>query len=120
VLLRADGVGARSARALVAELLAMADAPTGFICGSESAALGAMAGIRDCGKEVGRDCDVVARVSSSLNDYLNPPLATCHLDIQEVARTMTDFLLRRIAGEPAGALQRVFDCSFNIPPHQKL
>jgi LacI family transcriptional regulator len=119
-LVRADGVGASAARTVVAGLLAMPDAPTGFICGSESSALGAMAGIRDCGKEVGRDCDVVARVSSSLNDYLNPPLATCHLDIQEVARTMSDFLLRRIAGEPANALQRVFDCSFHVPAHQKL
>ena len=115
-LVRADGVSAGVARSVVAELLAMPDPPTGFICGSESSSLGTMAGIRDCGKEVGTDCDVVARVSTSLNDYLHPPLATCHLDIQEVARQMSDFLLRRIAGEPASALQRVFDCSFHVPP----
>jgi DNA-binding LacI/PurR family transcriptional regulator len=82
-----------------------------------------MAGIRDRGQAVGVDCDVVARVSTSLNDYLNPPIATCHLDIHEVARQLGDFLLRRIAGEPAAALQRVFDCTFHAPPgtgaHQK-
>jgi LacI family transcriptional regulator len=124
-LVREDGVSARVARAAVAGMLAMPDPPTAFVCVNESSALGAMAGIRDCGKAVGVDCDVVARVSTSLNDYLNPPIATCHLDIHGVARQLGEFLLRRIAGEPAQALQRVFDCTFHAPPgarcasHQK-
>lgn len=129
-LVRAEGVSARMARSVAAGMLAAPDAPTGFVCVNESSALGTMAAIRDAGRcighGVGRGCDVVARVSTALNDYLDPPIATCHLDIQEVARHLSGFLLRRIAGEPAQALQRVFDCVFHAPPdqdrtrHQKL
>jgi LacI family transcriptional regulator len=115
-LVSVEGVSAMSARGVVTSMLAMADAPSGFIAVNESSALGAMTGVRDGGKQIGRDCDVVARVSTSLNDYLDPPIATCHLDIQEVARCLSDFLLRRIAGEPAEALQRVYDCVFRAPP----
>lgn len=122
-LVRSDGVSARLARSVASDMLRMPDAPTGFVCVNESSALGAMAGIRDSGRTIGDGggngagaCDVVARVSTALNDYLDPPIATCHLDIQEVARHLSDFLLRRIAGEPVASLQRVFDCEFHAPP----
>ena len=115
VLIREDGLSANNAREVVSGMLRASNPPTGIICVNESSALGVMAGIRDCGKQVGVDCDVVTRASTAMSDYLNPPLATCHLDIQQVAQVFCDYLLRSIAGEPASALQTVFDCQFRVP-----
>ncbi len=115
-LIRADGLSAMLARSVVAEMIGQDNAPSGFICGNESSALGVMAGIRDCGKQVGIDCDVITRASTAMCEYLNPPLATCHLDIKQVADKLCEFLLRRIAGEPATSLQIVFDCALVVPP----
>ena len=114
-LIREDGLDAQIARKVVADMLSGPDAPTGFICVNESSTLGVMAGIRDAGRQVGGDCDVVSRASTALNDYLNPPLATCHLNIQQVATTLCDFLLRRIQGESPAQLQQVFECEFRVP-----
>ncbi len=115
-LIHEEGLSARFARQVVADMLAQANPPTGFICSNESAALGVMAGIRDSGKRVGVDCDVIMRASTAIGDYLDPPLAACHLDVTQVANTLCEFLLRRIAGEPASALQTVFDCALIVPP----
>ena len=114
-LIREDGLSAANARALVATMLSASNPPSGFICVNESSALGVTAGIRDCGKQVGVDCDVVTRSSTAMSDYLNPPLATCHWNIQQVAQVFCDYLLRSIAGEPAAGLQTVFDCEFRVP-----
>lgn len=115
-LMREDGLSAKNARTVAAELLRHDDPPSGFICVNESTALGVMTGIRDCGKQVGIDCDVVSRASTAMNVYLNPPLAICYLDIKRVANVFCEFLLRRIAGEPATTLQTVFDCELIAPP----
>ncbi len=114
-LLREDGQSASVARHVVADMLAQANPPTAFICINEPSALGVMAGIRDCGKRVGIDCDVVTRASTAMSDYLSPPLATCYLDTKVVARLMCEFLLRRIGGAQPTALQAVFDCAFTVP-----
>lgn len=114
-LIREDGLSANNARQLTNDMLAASNPPTGFICVNESSALGVMAGIRDCGKQVGVDCDVVSRASTAMSDYLNPPLATLYLDTQLVAKVFCEYLLRSIAGEPSSALQTVFDCAFNVP-----
>ena len=114
-LIREDGLSARNAREVVTSMLGAVNPPTGFICVNESSALGVMSGIRDCGQQVGVDCDVIARASTAMCDYLNPPLATCYLHIQQVAQVFCDYLLRSIAGEPAAGLQTVFDCEFRVP-----
>jgi LacI family transcriptional regulator len=111
-LVREDGQRARESRAVTAQLLSRHDRPTGFVCVSDSSALGVMAGIRDSAMQVGPDCEVVSRDSASLSGYLNPPIPTCYLDIGIVAKSLCEFLLRRIAGEPAEGLQKVFDCEF--------
>jgi LacI family transcriptional regulator len=71
-----------------------------------------MAGLRDSGRVVGKDCDVVTRDYSEFSSYLNPPLSTCFLDIYKVAATMSDFIQRRIEGAPVSELQAVFECDF--------
>ena len=112
VLLSEEGVSARQNREVVKRMLAMPDPPTGFVSTNDSSTLGVMAGLGDAGRVVGKDCDVVSRDFSEFSGYLNPPLSTCHLDIQKVAATMSEFILRRIEGAPVTELQRVFQCDF--------
>eukprot|EP01034_Spumella_vulgaris_P009550 gene9550-12112_t len=69
-----------------------------------------MAGLRDAGRTPGQDVELVSRDGAYISDYLFPPLPTLFLDIRTVASTLCDFLLRRIQGEPAEGLQRVFPC----------
>ena len=111
-LISDEGVSARKNREVVKRMLAMPDPPTGFVSTNDSTTLGIMAGLRDAGRIVGRDCDIVSRDFSEFSGYLNPPLSTCHLDIQKVAATMSEFILKRIEGAPVIELQRVFECDF--------
>ena len=105
-----DGHDARLTRALVRQLAAAANAPTGFVCSNEVAALGVLAGLRDAGRTPGGDVELVSRDGASISDYMFPPLPTLFLDVRTVAATLCEFLLRRIQGESISVLQRVLPC----------
>jgi LacI family transcriptional regulator len=105
-----DGHDARLTRALVRQLATAANAPTGFVCSNEVAALGVLAGLRDAGRTPGGDVELVSRDGASISDYMFPPLPTLFLDVRTVAATLCEFLLRRIQGESPQALQRVLSC----------
>lgn len=107
-----EGVSARRNREVVRQMMTLADPPTGFVSTNDSSTLGILAGLRDVGRVVGKDCDVVSRDYSQFSNYLNPPLSTCYLDIYKVAATMSEFIVRSIEGEPAANLQRVFETEF--------
>lgn len=107
-----EGISARRNREVVRKMMSMPDPPTGFVSTNDSSTLGVMAGLRDSGRVVGKDCDVVTRDYSEFSSYLNPPLSTCFLDIYKVAATMSDFIQRRIEGAPVSELQAVFECDF--------
>ena len=107
-----EGISARRNREVVRKMMQMQNPPTGFVSTNDSSTLGVMAGLRDAGRVVGQDCDVVNRDYSEFSSYLNPPLSTCFLDIQKVASTMSDFIQRRIEGAPTAELQKVFECEF--------
>jgi DNA-binding LacI/PurR family transcriptional regulator len=98
------------ARSLALQLAKMNNAPTGFVCANEVASLGVMAGLREAGRTPGLDVELVSRDGAFISDYLFPPLPTLFLDIRKVAKTLCDFLLRRIQGEAAETLQRVLPC----------
>lgn len=110
LLMPAIGSNAEPNRAAIADLLALADPPTGFVCANESTTLGVMAGLRDAGRVIGQDCDVVSRDNSAFSSYLNPPLSTCYLGYQTIAEHLTRTLLRRIEGAPVAELQTVLPC----------
>ena len=101
---------ARVARAMARQLPGMADAPTGYVCANEVSTLGVMAGLRDAGRTPGTDVELVSRDGAAISSYMFPPPPTLFLDIRTVARTLCEFLLRRIQGEPAEALQRILPC----------
>lgn len=54
--------------------------------------------------------ELVSRDGAAISSYMFPPPPTLFLDIRTVARTLCEFLLRRIQGEPAEALQRILPC----------
>ncbi|WP_263772529.1 LacI family DNA-binding transcriptional regulator [Propionivibrio soli] len=107
-----EGVSARRNREVVRQMMQLAEPPTGFVSTNDSSTLGILAGLRDSGRLVGRDCDVVSRDYSQFSNYLNPPLSTCYLDIYKVAATMSEFIVRSIEGAPVTQLQRVFETEF--------
>ena len=114
VLFSDEGISARRNREVVRQMMEMPDPPTGFVSTNDSSTLGVMAGLRDAGRVVGRDCDVVTRDYSEFSGYLNPPLTTCFLDTHKVAATMSDFIQRRIDGAPVSELQKVFECDLVV------
>lgn len=107
-----EGISARRNREVVKKMMELPNPPTGFVSTNDSSTLGIMAGLRDAGRVIGVDCDVVSRDYSEFSSYLNPPLSTCYLDIFKVAATMSDFIIRRIDGAAASELQQVFECEF--------
>jgi len=98
------------ARSMARQLAAAPDAPSGFVCSNEVAALGVMAGLRDAGRTPGKDVELVSRDGAYISDYLFPPLPTLFLDVRTVAATLCEFLLRRIQGESTKTLQRILPC----------
>lgn len=105
----ADGdLTARFGRESLHRLRALADPPTGFICVNEATTLGLLAGLRDLGLSAERDVSVIAYDDLNVSDYFAPPLTTYFQPVEELGRTLGEFLLRRMAGETPGNLTKVF------------
>ncbi|GGF90701.1 MULTISPECIES: LacI family transcriptional regulator [Rhizobium] len=92
----------------VAERLARADPPDGFICGGEVSAMAVMSATHDLGLEIGRDVRLVAKQTSGLFDQVRPRIETIYEDLSEAGRLMASMLLKRMAGAaPVSELQAV-------------
>ncbi len=77
----------------------------GYICPGEVAAMAVLAALHDAGCRVGADVDVIAKQTSHVFDLYRPRIDTIYEDIRASGETLGHLLLRRIAGEPAEALQ---------------
>ncbi|WP_284165897.1 LacI family DNA-binding transcriptional regulator [Frigidibacter sp. SD6-1] len=99
---------ARFGRDSVQRLCGGASPPTGFVCVNEATTLGVLAGLRDLGLSAGRDVSVIAYDDLNVSEYLAPPLTTYFQPVEDLGRTLGDFLLRRMAGELPSDLQKVF------------
>jgi LacI family transcriptional regulator len=82
-----------------------ADAPDGYVCTGDAAALAVMAGITDAGRTIGRDVDLVVKQTSGIFSQVRPKVDAIHEDTALAGRQMGELLLRRIAGEPPETLQ---------------
>jgi LacI family transcriptional regulator len=91
-------------RAVVARL-GQPEAPDGYICSGDAAALAVMAGITDFGKVIGRDIDVVAKQTSSIVSLARPKVDAIYEDTALAGEQIGKLLLRRIAGEAPADLQ---------------
>ncbi|MFK8083464.1 MAG: LacI family transcriptional regulator [Granulosicoccus sp.] len=71
-----------------------ANAPEGIVCAGELAALAASAGIRDAGGVPGVDVDIVSKQTSSVLDYVDPPMDSCFEDIVITGELLGNTLLQ--------------------------
>lgn len=81
------------------------DAPDGYICSGDAAALAVMAGITDAGKVIGRDADLVAKQTSGIFGLVRPKVDAIYEDTALAGLQMGELLLRRIQGERPEDLQ---------------
>lgn len=89
-------------------LLTRDDPPSAFVCVNESTTLGVLAGLSQQGLRAGGEIDVIAYDDINVSAYFTPPLTTLYLPIEQLGRTLGQFMLRRIAGEGPAALRQTF------------
>lgn len=82
--------------------------PTAIICATEGIAAFLLRRLREFGYRPGADISVIGFGNSEVGLMTDPPLTTIEQSIAEVGETLVDFLFRRIAGEPAHGLHKVW------------
>lgn len=80
-------------------------APDGYVCCSEVSAIAVLAGIADSGAIVGQDVEVISKQATPLFNNFRPRIETVFEDFALAGEQLGRLLVRRIAGEPAEALQ---------------
>ena len=96
---------AEEIRESVIELMNRPDAPDGYICSGDAAALAVMAGITDSGRTIGIDVDMVAKQTSEIFSLVRPRVDAIYEDTALAGLQMGQLLMRRIAGEDPKTLQ---------------
>ena len=74
------------------------DAPTAFLCTTDSQALGALAALRARGLSPGRDVSVIGYDGLPWGRHANPPLTTMAQPQTDAGRRMAEMLLGLVAG----------------------
>jgi LacI family transcriptional regulator len=85
--------------------IAQGKAPDAYVCPGDAVALAVIAGIVDSGLQVGRDADIVTKQMSGIFSLVRPKVDVITEDIALAGLQMGELLLKRIKGEPVGALQ---------------
>lgn len=107
-----DMEGAELGRMGIRELLSRDDPPTAVLCGNDMYALGAYAGARDLGYEVGRDISIVGFDDIFMAEIIQPQLTTIRQPVAAMAKQIVALLIGHIVGR---AQER--DASFvRVPP----
>jgi LacI family transcriptional regulator len=86
-------------------LLAHSDSPTGFLCVTDSVAIGVMTAARKRGKTIGRDVSIIGYGNSEASRYTSPELTSIEQSSVDVGHRLAEFALRRLRGEDASQLQ---------------
>jgi DNA-binding LacI/PurR family transcriptional regulator len=91
-------------RALAADIAQAPDRPTGIVAVNDMLAFGLMAGFRDAGLVVPRDVSVIGIDGLFLASLVTPPLTTVRLPVAQMAATMVERVISRLADPhlPAG------------------
>lgn len=86
--------------AATSRVLSTTPRPTAIFAGNILAAIGAIAAARSCGLRVPEDVSVVGLHDIPIAGYLDPPVTTLRMPLEEMGRQAVDTLLRLLAGEP--------------------
>jgi DNA-binding LacI/PurR family transcriptional regulator len=89
-------------RLLAARIAAQRVRPTGVVAVNDMLAFGLLAGFREAGLSVPRDVSVIGMDGLYLSSLTSPGLTTVSLPVSEMARTMVERLIARLA-DPAVA-----------------
>ncbi len=81
---------------------------TGFVCGSDLMALGAIRAARQRGLQVPRDVSIVGYDDSPLIAFTDPPLTTMRQPVQAMAVAAVRALVDEIKGHPAPHSEYIF------------
>jgi DNA-binding LacI/PurR family transcriptional regulator len=92
----------------MAQLLALAEPPTALFAGSDETAIGAMAVLREAGREPGRDFPVVGFDDVILARHVSPGLTTIRQPMRQMGRSAAEVLIRVMNGEPFDDISREF------------
>jgi len=85
--------------------IAQGKAPDAYVCPGDAVALAVIAGMTDSGQQIGRDADIVTKQMSGIFSLVRPKVDVITEDIALAGLQLGELLLKRIKGEPAGALQ---------------
>ncbi len=107
-----DGYGdsqmADVGRMLAARIAADPLPPTGVVCVNDLMAFGLMAGLRDAGLSVPGDVSVVGIDGLFLSSLMNPGLTTVRLPVPDMARTLVDRVIARMADPGIAPAEFIF------------
>lgn len=92
-----DSELAELGRGLAQEVASKAPRPTGIVAMNDMLAIGLIAGLRDCGLHVPNDLSVVGIDDMYLASFVSPALTSVRLPLAEMARTMVDRVVLRLA-----------------------
>jgi DNA-binding LacI/PurR family transcriptional regulator len=93
----ADEEMAELGQSLAAPLAQHPERPTAAVAINDMMAIGLIAGLREQGLSVPRDMSVVGMDGIPLGAYTAPPLTTVKLPLPDLARTMVDRIMLRLA-----------------------
>ncbi len=93
---RFDELGGATA---ASRLLRLRPRPTAIVVGNITAAIGALAAVRDAGLDVPADISVIGFHDVPLAPYLSPPLTTVRMPLAELGSQAVDRLLAMIDGQ---------------------
>jgi DNA-binding LacI/PurR family transcriptional regulator len=82
--------------------------PTGIVAVNDVMAWGLMAGFREAGLTVPQDMSVVGMDDVFLSALMNPPLTTVHLPVREMAQTIVERLMARLADPHVPTKELIF------------
>lgn len=105
-----DSVMSEVGRITAGELAARkpAQRPTGVVAVNDVMAWGLMAGFRDAGLAVPEEVSVVGMDDVFLSALMNPPLTTVHLPVREMATTIVERLMARLADPRVATEEFIF------------
>ncbi len=85
--------------------IAQGKAPDAYVCPGDAVALAVIAAVTDSGLQVGHDVDIVTKQMSGIFSLVRPKVDVISEDIALAGLQLGELLLKRIKGEPMGALQ---------------
>ncbi len=105
-----DSVMSEVGRITAAELVARKPVrrPSGIVAVNDVMAWGLMAGLRDAGLSVPGDVSVIGIDDVFLSALMNPPLTTVHLPVREMAATIVERLMARLADPRVATREFIF------------